>query len=316
MALEDQESAYNRKYLAGYMESWPVWKKTRVRNLIKELGIGTMGTALDFGCGKGEFTSVLRDQLLGWTIAGTDVSTEAIKMASFNGGNGHFFPLTEESLVGKSYDFIFSHHVLEHVEDLKYSVRQLSSICNLGGVMLHILPSGDTGCIENLICQWRNDGFDQNRGNRMFFEHPSHERRLTSLELIQEFRSFNMHVQRQYFSNIFFGSLEWITASNLKLILILTSIKGLRKKKYIYPLIFLRIIFVFIYTLRVPVIKLRYYYNRFRKRLRNKVIFFLCLIAYPFSFIVDQTVKLLMKLEFLFFKQKSGSEMYLIFKKI
>jgi SAM-dependent methyltransferase len=305
MSLAGQGIFYDRKYQAGYMESWPRWKKHRIINLLHGLNFEREGKVLDFGCGKGEFSIVLKRALKNWDVEGTDVSQEAIQIANVATQGYTFFTLTENNLLNKSYDFVFSHHVLEHVEDLNFSVSQLATICKPGGRMLHILPCGDHGSIENAICDWRKDGFDVNRGNRMFFEHPSHERRLKSKELVEAFKPYNVEVETIFFSNIFFGSLEWITASNFKLIQSLTSLKNLRQASFTLPLVLLRMLFIVTYFLRFPFLNEVYYRQRFGRRLKNKLLYCVCLFLFVPSYIINWLVEFMMKVEFYFFKEET-----------
>jgi ubiquinone/menaquinone biosynthesis C-methylase UbiE len=70
---------YDARYLGHYMEEWPESAKARVREVIQLLDLPRNGQALDFGCGSGVMTEVLR-QALGseWTVFGCDVSGVAI----------------------------------------------------------------------------------------------------------------------------------------------------------------------------------------------------------------------------------------------
>src|SRR5688572_28700533 len=82
--LTDESAAvrfYDERSAAGYMEDWPAWKKRRVASFIRELNLPQTGRALDFGCGQGVFTEVLRQTLPGWRVSGTDLSSEALQAA-------------------------------------------------------------------------------------------------------------------------------------------------------------------------------------------------------------------------------------------
>lgn len=301
--------------MLGYMEGWPLWKRKRVANLLKSIDLPESGKALDFGCGKGEFTAVIKNELPQFGVEGTDVSDEVLNFAKNESPDCTFFALTETSLSERQYQFVFSHHVLEHVVDIDYSVKQISDACSSGGNIIHILPCGDKGCIENLICSWRKDGFNPAVGNRMFFEHPGHLRRLNSNELISKFQKEGFELEASYFANIFFGSIEWITSSDLKLIMKLTEIKNLKSPLYALPLVVFRFLFLAIFFSRFPVIRISKYFKKLKARKKYKVLFLLTSLFYLPSFFIDAVVKGFMHAEYFLFRGWSGSEMYLVLRK-
>src|SRR5262245_28320071 len=83
-ALEGSElrQFYDDRYVEGYMDDWPDSKKRRVARLLSQLQLGTHGRALDFGCGQGVFTGVLRTSLPQWQIVGAEVSPVALRLAA------------------------------------------------------------------------------------------------------------------------------------------------------------------------------------------------------------------------------------------
>ena len=73
---------YENRYARGYMEEWPAEKKRRIAEMIRSLGLPGTGEALDFGCGNGVLTDVLRESLpTGWRTCGSDLSAKAIENA-------------------------------------------------------------------------------------------------------------------------------------------------------------------------------------------------------------------------------------------
>jgi 2-polyprenyl-3-methyl-5-hydroxy-6-metoxy-1,4-benzoquinol methylase len=61
---EETEKFYDGRYAKkgsfAYMDDWHEEKKQRIVNLIKELDLPERGDALDFGCGTGVLTEVIR----------------------------------------------------------------------------------------------------------------------------------------------------------------------------------------------------------------------------------------------------------------
>ena len=72
---------YDRRYADGYMDDWRADKRRRIFDLIAGLELPATGTALDFGCGTGVFTSILQQALPGWRVCGTDISQLALAKA-------------------------------------------------------------------------------------------------------------------------------------------------------------------------------------------------------------------------------------------
>lgn len=315
MIFSEQKNLYDDKYSKGYMEGWPRWKKRRISRLISKLGLATSARVLDFGCGKGEFTNVIKQTIPTFHVEGTDISTEALKLARKSCPHCLFFEFLTENFIEEKYDLVFTHHVLEHVEDLDYTINQIAKVCCNGGKVVNVLPCGDKGSIEHLICTWRVDGFDSRFGNRMFFEYSGHLRRLTSNELIIKFKEKNLFIEKIFFSNVFFGSIEWITASDEKLIKKITEIKNLKKRLYALPLLLFRFILISIYYCRWPMLKIRKFYLNFNKRTKNKFYFLITVLFFFPSYIFNALILWLSSFEYLILKKWSGSEMYLIFTK-
>ena len=162
------EEFYNSRFVQRYMESWPTEKCARVANLLSELPLPSNGRVLDFGCGTGVFTAVLKSVLRDWEVCGTDISRNAVEIAQAKLSNCSFYQLAEcENLHGQ-FDFIFTHHVLEHVSDLHKTIATLADLLKPSGVMLHILPCADTGSLEHKICMMRRDGIIGDSETRFF----------------------------------------------------------------------------------------------------------------------------------------------------
>ena len=93
--LYDKQTAisfYQSRHSNGYMLEWPDEKKQRVHEVIQDLHLPASGDALDFGCGNGIFTSVLKRALpTDWKVYGTDISNVAIENARRRNSDCIFF---------------------------------------------------------------------------------------------------------------------------------------------------------------------------------------------------------------------------------
>jgi SAM-dependent methyltransferase len=256
--LTDESAAvrfYDERYAAGYMEDWPAWKKHRVASFIRELNLPHSGRALDFGCGQGVFTDILRQTLPGWTISGTDLSSEALEAARKRFPGCDFFQMPAASSL-EPFDFLFTHHVLEHVLDIDRTWDLMASLLKPGGAMLHILPCGDADTLERHICSLRSDGIDQARGNRFFYEDDGHVRRLRSAEMEAAARRHGLRPGIRRFANAYWGAIAWITETGPEFVRTLTDATQARDAAATHALRRLRLTLLPLSVARMPTLKL------------------------------------------------------------
>jgi len=219
-----KESAefYEKRYTHGYMGHWSAFEKQRLLALIKELHLGPKGKALDFGCGRGIFTAVFQEALPGWQIYGCDISPEAISFAKKNNASINFFVLGDQSFSGERFDFIHSHHVLEHTFDEKVTALEMCDFAATKCTMLHSLPCNHEGSLEYRIASARKNGIDPMTG-KFFFEDTAHMRRLSAKQTIALFQDAGFRSKKEYYANQYYGALKWISESNFKLVLTIAN---------------------------------------------------------------------------------------------
>ena len=196
---------YDKRYQRGYMDEWPAEKKKRLIEIINGLRLPSKGDALDFGCGNGVLTDVIREALPGWNIYGTDISKTAVLNAKERYPKCHFFNPGDREYKNRRFDFVFSNHVFEHVYNLDKAFNQMSEYLKPGSSMLHIFPCGNMGSFERNFCLLRKDGIDRNRENRFFFEVKGHLRRLTT----EQFRNLagekGFYLEKEYYANQYYA---------------------------------------------------------------------------------------------------------------
>lgn len=203
-------SFYNERYAHDYMESWPPAVLARIRACIEAIGLPQTGVALDYGCGSGALTGVIAQVLPGWTLYGTDLSPVALEKARAQHPAATFFALDDPPAL--RFDFIFSHHVLEHVDDLAAAWAQIVALAAPTAHMLHILPCGNPGSFEHRLVSARVDGIDPARGGRYFYEDPGHLRRLTSADVTARAAAAGFEPVYAWFANQEAGALHWMTS--------------------------------------------------------------------------------------------------------
>lgn len=112
------------------------------------------GTALDFGCGTGEFLQTLKNK--GWNIEGVEPSDLARSKASHNTRQEIHTSLN--AISGKQFDAISAWHVIEHVPDLESTIQQLKSLLKKDGTIFIAVPNYESPDAEKYKDFWA--GYD------------------------------------------------------------------------------------------------------------------------------------------------------------
>lgn len=304
---------YDDWYARGYMDEWPDDKKNRIFDIIRALNLPERGDILDYGCGNGIFTGVLKQVLPKWNVYGVDISAIAVSNARKRYSDCIFFLSSELRLEDRKFDFLFSHHVLEHVDDVNQTWRDIGNYLKEHSSTLHVLPCGNPGSFEYHLCMQRGDGFDRNSENRFVFEDKSHLRRLTTEQMNAFATRYNFKLALDYYSNQFYGALDWITLSSFLFILYMINPKKAKDKISAFKLTCLGVLLVLIKFLRFPANIIDYKKNKM-KNYKYYFLFFMLLIAYPISELTNIFLKYLSCSEWKHQKNaKNGSEMYLYY---
>jgi SAM-dependent methyltransferase len=174
------------------MDVWDGDRHRRVREVLAAIELPPGARVLDFGCGSGALTALLRERWPDAEIHGADISRTAVASAHRRvpGVTFHVLDAAFANAHAGRFDFVFSHHVLEHVFWLAGTVKDLVALLSPRGRMLHVLPCGNAGSLAHRLCRQRPDGVDAQCGNRFFFEESSHLRRLRSDELGRAFAGY------------------------------------------------------------------------------------------------------------------------------
>lgn len=224
--LHDTKTAidfYDKRYQDGYMEEWDDIKKNKVKEVIGLLNLPPKGKALDFGCGNGVFTNIIKQALPAWEVYGVEISPTAVQNAKLKFGHCHFFGIEEAKDYNGFFDFLFSHHVIEHVQDLGETFDIINSYLKPQSGQLHILPCGNAGSYEQQICLLHKDGIEAGKESRFFFEEPGHLRRLTTAEFSACEERIGFSLQHEFYSNQYYGAINWITKSSPRFVKRLTN---------------------------------------------------------------------------------------------
>jgi SAM-dependent methyltransferase len=317
--LHDKESSiefYDARYEEGYMEEWDEGKKSKVKELIKDLPLPQKGRALDFGCGNGVFTNILKECLPDWEVNGVEISKTAVANASRKYPNCNFFIADGGSKYLNQFDFLFSHHVIEHVPDLRETFETINSYLKPQAYQLHILPCGNEGSLEYKICQLKKGGIEKNKENRFFFEEPGHLRRLNTKEFEECERRIGFHLEKDFYANQYHGAINWITKSSPRFVKKLTSTDDAIDQNAKKELQLLRKKLLPLTYYQFPYSKYWAIKSKWKKSLADRIKLFVLFAPGLFSKKIFDKIEKAATDEWRRSKaEKNGSEMFLFFKR-
>ena len=284
--LRDQSAAgrfYDERFRHGYMEDWSLEKLERIASVIRELSLPARGRALDFGCGAGMFTGILAKALPGWTVEGTDLSTVALDNAAQRLPGCTFFPLHECEKRPRSYDFIFTHHVLEHVSDLSATARLLADISRPAASMLHILPCGNAGSFEHGVCLLRTDGIRADPERLFFFDEEGHLRRLDTAGLVGLWNAHGYVLGHEWYGLHTVGAIRQRTSFNLSTVRDFADPSRAVDARARRRLSMLRALMTGLWLARQPLAVVRNKRRHGVHDLRDRALLAAGLVTYPFA---------------------------------
>lgn len=305
---------YDELYKSGYMDEWEDAKKARIIEVLSEIKLHENSKILDFGCGTGVFSNLLKNHFPQCEVYGCEITEVALQIAKMKYTNCTFISNDELIKFNKHFDFVFSHHVLEHVDSIDETLGQINSICKENAVTLHILPCGNINSYEYNITKRVENGINENVENRFFYEDPGHLRRLTSERLINLNKRYSFRIKSAYFASQHYGAITWIAKSSIFNINSITNYKIANSNKNKLILLVQRFYLTLLYFVFFPP---KYFFISWNaKPLKFKHIMFIGLFFIPFllcypiyKFYNDKAIR-----EWTLNKDKeNGSEMYLTF---
>jgi SAM-dependent methyltransferase len=315
--MQRSREFYEERYGHGYMDEWSLEKKQRIFEVIRSLDLPERGDALDFGCGNGVLTEVVRQALpTAWKIYGTDLSSTAVENARVRYPACVFFSSDSRDAAPAQYDFLFTHHVLEHVYDLEAIIDAMEGLQKDQAAMLHILPCGNEGSFEHGICRLRSDGINAELQNRYFYEDEGHVRRLTGGQLDLYFIPRGYELAVAYYSHQYFGALDWISQSDKGFIRMFADPSKGRDPDAARALAKLRRRLLWMHYLRYPALLADRKFRKSDKTLFDLALLICAGLLYPFAKPADHYIKWCADREWRDNKsQHKGSEMYHFYKR-
>jgi trans-aconitate methyltransferase len=313
---EEAIDFYENRYEKGYMDEWPIEKKQRVFEILRSLPLPETGDALDYGCGNGVFTDLLRQALPKWNVYGSDISQNAVNNAKVRFPECTFFVSDNDKKSEKKFDFLFSHHVLEHVFDIEKAMSEINDYLKPQASIMHILPCGNENSFEYNFCKLRVDGMNPSMENRFFFEDEGHVRRLTTSKASDLIKVHGFSLEKDFYSNQYHGAIKWITQSSATFIKEFANPeKGIDEnaKKQLAKY---RSKFLFLANLQRPYALYKDIKAIKNKQLKHYVALFAYMIPSVVSYPVTSSINAKAKKEWETNNQaKNGSEMYIFYSR-
>jgi hypothetical protein len=223
---------------------------------------------------------------------------------------------SDERIKTQKFDFIFSHHVLEHVYNVDDFFTELQPQFSDTARMLHICPCGNEGSLEDKISRLVKGGIDYEREERRFFEEPGHLRRLTTDRLATILQKHGFRLTREWYHQHYWSAIAWITEWQRAEVMKFTdpnlgtdpqASEQLKKfRSFLLPLT----------LLRLPLLTRRALQNKSQKTVPERIKLMVAWALFPVARPIDSWVSRKGEREWQQRNQdKSGSEMYLYFEK-
>ena len=214
---DDLAAFYDERYAGSYMEEHAPIDIERVVDVLRAVPSG-VGAVLDYGCGQGAWLPVLREVFGGADVSGIDISRAAIDKARSRFPSARFdvFDGGRAPFDDASFDLVFSFHVVEHVDDVENTVRDMVRLTRPGGHVVVITPCANAGSWEERLVRRLRDGVERSPTGerRFFFDDPGHLRRLTSDELVALVERAGGAPEVVWFADQRWGALEWLATAD------------------------------------------------------------------------------------------------------
>lgn len=218
---ESLKQHYDDRYAGDYMDAdaYSTWAHDglagyRVRQTLEQVG-NHPRRILDYGCGQGKWTPLLRDMFPGAEIVGIDISEVAIAKASGKFPQHQFlvFDGDRAPLDDGGFDLVFSFHVLEHVLDIAASIKDIARLLRPGGYACIIFPCGNKNSFEDRLVNLMQDGRKLSAtGESVFFFEVAdgHMRRMPSEKTIDLFKQQGLVIKAEFYSGQLFAAMDWL----------------------------------------------------------------------------------------------------------
>ena len=206
------DQRYQQGYMGGFGDLYERCRLLAIRQTLesRRLFPGAPALVADIACGQGRYAPVVRKAFPACHIIGIDLSPVALSLATKAHPGHRFATALCESLplADNSVDMIFSIETLEHVLEVRATIREWGRILKPGGRVLFTTPCANKFSLEWLWMvltgglQSTPDGIGRFRRDE-----PGHLRRLTSRHVQEFFDEAGLCVVYSRFRTHFFTTL-------------------------------------------------------------------------------------------------------------
>jgi ubiquinone/menaquinone biosynthesis C-methylase UbiE len=194
----------DRRLLKRCLNLWPaqpataLFRSIEIARIVDDQALPSAGRGLDLGCGDGVVARILQDELDGhWELVGLDPDEAELRLARASG----VYSETKRSVGSRidvpdqSFDFVLSNSVLEHIDDIEATLREVSRVLRPRGVFVFTAPStkfhehlGTPGLLGRLATgESAPDGYhralDKRLGHLRYFDREKWARALADVGL-------------------------------------------------------------------------------------------------------------------------------------
>lgn len=162
---------------------------------------------VDIACGQGRYSPVIKEAFPACQIVGIDISPVAIGLAMKHSPENRFTAAACEALplADNTVDMIFSIETLEHVLDVRATIREWGRVLKPGGRVLFTTPCANKLSLEWLMMYFTGGLQPTEDGiGRFHRDEPAHLRRLTSRHVKEFFAEAGLRVIYSRFRTHFF----------------------------------------------------------------------------------------------------------------
>src|SRR5579884_572467 len=301
------------------MDYWSNEKLDRVLSLIEASLPSRDARVLEYGCGTGTFAMALKQRFPNLDVHGCDISPKGIEKARARCAEVNYHLLGDRALPSASYDVVYTHHVLEHVQDLEATVADIARLVKPDGTVLHILPCGNAGSVEHRLASLARNGISKDGSGLFFLDDISHVRRLTSAELQSLREKYGLSLEHAFFANQIWSGFEYLTAQLYWGLFNWLNPKRAKNTRAAIELFILLMVCMPISLLRVmPPHIIRSIGDKrpFWKRMAFYLLLPFAAVVYPLSRLLNWTLIRIREWEWKEKKNRpNGGEMYLAFRK-
>jgi ubiquinone/menaquinone biosynthesis C-methylase UbiE len=209
LQVVDYDQRYQQEYMADFGDLYETCRLVAVRQTLHSRCLFPVEPTMvvDIACGQGRYSPVIKEAFPACQIIGIDISPVALELAMKRSPENHCIAAACESLplADDTVDMIFSIETLEHVVDVRATIREWGRVLKPGGRILSTTPCANRFSLE-WVMMYFTGGLQTTKDGvgRFRRDEPAHLRRLTSRHVREFFAEAGLRVIHSRFRTHFF----------------------------------------------------------------------------------------------------------------